>query len=74
MSIKEIEEAALSLSAKERAELSYKLLESIDSENIQNIDRIWQEEVKARYDQLKIDTSERRAAELVIKEAKSKYE
>ena len=74
MSIKEIEEAALSLSAKERAELSYKLLESIDSENIQNIDKIWKEEVKERYEQLKIDASAGRDAELVIKEAKSKYE
>ncbi len=74
MSIKEIEEAALSLSAKERAELSYKLLESIDSENIQNIDKIWQEEVKDRHEQLKIDASMRKDAELVIKEAKSKYE
>ncbi|MBA4406955.1 hypothetical protein C0389_06745 [bacterium] len=74
MSIKKIEKAALSLSAKERAELSYILLESIDSEDIQNIDKIWQDEVNDRYEQLKIDSSERRAAELVIKEAKSKYE
>lgn len=74
MSIKEIEEAALSLSVKERAELSYILLESIDSEDIQNIDKIWQDEVNERYGQLKIDSSERRAAELLIKEAKSKYE
>ena len=74
MSIKEIEKAALSLSTKEKAELSYKLLDSIDSENIQNIDIIWQDEVKDRYEQLKINSSVRRAAELVIKEAKSKYE
>ena len=74
MSIKKIEKAALSLSTKERAELSYILLESIDSEGIQNIDKIWQDEVNERYEQLKIDSSERRTAELVIKEAKSKYE
>jgi hypothetical protein len=74
MSIKEIEEAALSLSAKERAELSYKLLESIDSEIIHDVDKIWQEEVNERYEQLKLEATERKAAELVIKEAKSKYE
>ncbi len=73
MSIKEIKKAALSLTAKERAELSYLLLESIDSENVQNIDKIWEEEVKARYEQLIRDPSAERIAELVIKEAKSKY-
>ncbi|MHB8905569.1 MAG: addiction module protein [Melioribacteraceae bacterium] len=74
MSIKEIEEAALSLSPRERAELSYKLLESIDSEIIHDVDKIWQEEVNERYEQLKLDATERKTAELVIKEAKSKYE
>ena len=74
MSIKEIEEAALSLSAKERAELSYKLLESIDSEIIQDVDKIWQKEVNERYEHLKLEATERKPAELVIKEAKSKYE
>ncbi|PKL84088.1 MAG: addiction module protein [Ignavibacteriae bacterium HGW-Ignavibacteriae-3] len=74
MSIKEIEKAALALSPKERAELSFMLLESIDSDEIQNMDKIWQAEVEERYKQLKIGHTERRSADLVIKEAKSKYE
>ena len=73
MGIKEIEKAALSLSSKERAALSYKLLESIDSENREDADEIWQKEVEARYEQLTNGKAKGKEAELVIKEAKSKY-
>ncbi len=73
MGIKEIEKAALSLSSKERAALSYKLLESIDSENREDTDEIWQKEVEARYEQLVKGEAKGKEAELVIKEAKSKY-
>jgi hypothetical protein len=74
MKVIEIEKEALRLSSKERAALSYRLLESIDSENIDDIDEIWQKEVEKRYAQLKTDISISKSADLVIKEAKSKYE
>ncbi len=74
MKISEIEKAALHLPLKERATLSYKLLESIDSENSDNIDEIWQNEVDERYKQIKSGKAKTKKAELVIKEAKAKYE
>lgn len=73
MGIKEIEKAALLLSSKERAALSYKLLESIDSESKEDSDEIWQKEVEARYEQLIQGEAKGKEAELVINEAKSKY-
>jgi len=74
MKISEIEKAALHLPLKERATLSYKLLESIDSENIDNADEIWKDEVDKRYKQITSGEAKTKKAELVIKEAKSKYE
>ncbi len=70
----EIEKAALRLSSRERAALSYKLLESIDSENISDVDELWQKEVDERYRQLTTGIAKGKESELVIKEAKSKYE
>lgn len=70
----EIEKAALRLSSRERAALSYRLLESIDSENIADVDELWQKEVDERYRQLRTGITKGKEAELVIKEAKSKYE
>lgn len=74
MSVKEIEKAALSLSKKERAVLSYKLLESIDGDEQKDVDDIWMNAVNERYSQLKSDESKLKDASKVIKEAKSKYE
>jgi len=73
MGIKEIEKAALVLSSKKKASLSYKLLESIDSENVTDTDKIWQKEVDARYKQLIKNTAKEKDSESVIREAKSKY-
>ncbi len=73
MGIKEIEKAALALSSKKKASLSYKLLESIDSENVTDTDKIWQREVDARYKQLIKNTAKEKDSESVIREAKSKY-
>lgn len=73
MKTKEIEKAALKLSNKERAALSYKLLESIDAETADDIDKIWQKEVEARYNQIVNGKLKEENSELVIKEAKSKY-
>jgi hypothetical protein len=73
MRTREIEKAALRLSAKERAALSYKLIESIDSETIKDSDELWQKEVEARYQQITSGSAKLKNAELVIREAKSKY-
>jgi len=73
MGIKEIEKAALALSSKKKASLSYKLLESIDSENVTDSDKIWQKEVDVRYKQLIKNTAKEKDSESVIREAKSKY-
>jgi hypothetical protein len=74
MKTSEIEKVALRLSVKERAALSLKLLESIDSENISDFDEVWQKEVEERYKQIVNGKAKTRKADLVIKEAKSKYE
>ena len=73
MRTREIEKAALRLSAKERAALSYKLIESIDSETVKNLDELWQKEVEERYKQITNGSTKLKNAELVIHEAKSKY-
>ncbi|MEW6196509.1 MAG: addiction module protein [Bacteroidota bacterium] len=73
MKIQEIEKVALKLSSKERAALSYKLLESIDAESQDNIDKIWQQEVEERYNQITNSLTQTKNSELVIKEAKLKY-
>lgn len=73
MKTHEIEKAALKLSAKERALLSYKLLESIDAETTEGIDKIWQNEVEERYEQIAKDRTKEKDSGMVLKEAKSKY-
>ena len=73
MRTRDIEKAALRLSAKERAALSYKLIESIDSETVRDPDELWQKEVEERYKQITSGSAKLKNAELVIHEAKSKY-
>jgi len=73
MKTKEIEKAALRLSTKERALLSYKLLASIDSEATKDAVELWQKEVEERYKQITCGDAKLKNAELVIHEAKSKY-
>lgn len=73
MQTKELVKAVLRLPAKEKAKLSYKLLESIDAENITDIDELWQKEVEERYEQITSGKAKTKRAELVIREAKSKY-
>ncbi|MCL6097612.1 MAG: addiction module protein [Bacteroidetes bacterium] len=73
MKTNQLEKEALRLSPKEKAVLSYKLLESIDSENFEDIDKLWQKEVEERYKQITSGSAKLKNAELVIHEAKSKY-
>lgn len=74
MKTNEIEKAALKLSDRERALLSYKLLESLDAETKEDIDKIWQSEVEERYEQIAKDRAKEKDGGMVLKEAKSKYE
>jgi len=73
MKTEEIEKAALQLSIRERATLSFKLLESLDSEDTSDIDEVWQKEVEERYEQIRSGKAKTKKADLVINEAKSKY-
>lgn len=74
MTIGEIEKAASNLSPAEKAKLSYKLLESIDTESDENLDQLWKTEIEARYKQFLEDKSILKDAAAVINEAKQKYE
>lgn len=74
MTIGEIEKAASNLSPAEKAKLSFKLLESIDTESDENLDQLWKTEIEARYKQFLEDKSILKDAAAVINEAKQKYE
>jgi Putative addiction module component len=71
MDLRSLEAELLKLSSKEKAEITYKLLESLESDESDNIDEVWINEALARYYQLSgkdvVDS------ETVIKEAKLKY-
>ncbi|OGU65013.1 MAG: hypothetical protein A2499_06185 [Stygiobacter sp. RIFOXYC12_FULL_38_8] len=74
MTINEIEKAADNLTPAEKALLSYKLLESIDSESSENLDQFWQKEIDDRYNQILKGKAILKNANSVINEAKQKYE
>jgi len=69
----DIEKAALNLTAKERAILSYKLLESIETDNSEELDIVWQEEVEARYEHFRTNSYVMKDATTVLNETKLKY-
>ena len=71
MDLQSLESELLKLSAKEKAAITYKLLESLESDESDNIDEIWVNEAIARYYQLSGDNVV--DSQSVIKEAKSKY-
>ena len=73
MDIKALEAELLKLSPKEKASISYKLLESLESDETENIDEIWVNEALDRYNQIGDANKTLIDSELVIKEARSKY-
>jgi len=74
MDLKSLEAELLKLSAKEKAAITYKLLESLESDESGNIEEIWVNEALNRYYRI-IDGGDAVVdSELVIREAKSKYE
>jgi DNA-directed RNA polymerase specialized sigma24 family protein len=73
MDLKSLESELLKLSPKERAIVTYKLLESLDSEESGDIEDIWINEALKRYDQIIKTHKFTIDSDLIIKEAKSKY-
>lgn len=73
MDLKLLESELLKLSPKERAIVTYKLLESLESEESGDIQDIWINEALSRYDQLARNSKLAVDSELIIKEAKEKY-
>ena len=73
MDLKSLESELLKLSPKERAIVTYKLLESLESEDSGDIQDIWINEALSRYDQLTQNSKLAVDSELIIKEAKEKY-
>jgi len=74
MDLKSLEVELLKLSAKEKAVITYKLLESLESDESGNIEEIWVNEALNRYYNITGGRDAVVDSELVIKEAKSKYE
>lgn len=72
MDIKLLESELLKLSPKERAAITYKLLESLE-EGTGDVEEIWINEALNRYKQITEDGKSLIDSDLVIKEAKSKY-
>ncbi len=52
-SIERVAEQAMKLPAESRAELADRLVESLDSEEIGRIDRLWLDEAKRRRDEVR---------------------
>jgi DNA-directed RNA polymerase specialized sigma24 family protein len=73
MDLKSLETELLKLSPRERAIVTYKLLESLESEESGDIQDIWINEALSRYDQLARNSKLAVDSELIIKEAKEKY-
>jgi Putative addiction module component len=71
MDLQSLESELLKLSPKEKASITYRLLESLESDETDNIDEIWVDEAIARYYQLSGDDVV--DSKSVIKEAKLKY-
>lgn len=73
MDIKSLESELMKLSPREKAQITAKLLASLEAEGDEDLDVIWLNEALTRYDQLIKDNTLLIDSELVIKEAKSKY-
>ena len=70
--IKEIEEEALRLPSRERAQLAEHLISSLDEEEDPEAEKLWIEEAERRYREYKEGKVKAKPSELVFKEARSK--
>jgi hypothetical protein len=73
MDLKSLESELLKLSPRDRAIVTYKLLESLETEESGDVEDVWINEALRRYDQLTQSDKSTIDSELIIKEAKSKY-
>lgn len=73
MDLKSLEKELLKLTPREKATITYKLLESLDTEVNQDYEDVWIDEALNRYNQISEDKSLIHDFNLVIKESKSKY-
>jgi len=73
MDLKSLESELLKLSPREKAIVTYKLLESLEGEESDDVEEIWINEALKRYDQIIQSDKHTIDSDLIIKEAKSKY-
>ncbi|OGV06466.1 MAG: hypothetical protein A2330_09695 [Ignavibacteria bacterium RIFOXYB2_FULL_36_7] len=73
MDLKLLESELLKLSPKEKAIITYKLLESLEGETNEDVDNVWINEALKRYKQISKQGDLLIDSELVIREAKLKY-
>lgn len=73
MELKILEEEVLKLNPRERAELAYKVLQSLEAETTDEIEEVWIQEALDRYKQLGENSKLGVSLDSVIREAKSKY-
>ena len=72
LKVKEIEEEALRLPSHERAQLAERLIHSLDEEDPE-AEKLWIEEAERRYQAYKEGKVKAKSADLVFKEARSKF-
>lgn len=72
LKVKEIEEEALRLPSCERAQLAERLIHSLDKEDPE-AEKLWIEEAERRYRAYKEGKVKTKSADLVFKEARSKF-
>ena len=72
LKVKEIEEEALRLPSHERAQLAERLIHSLDEEDPE-AEKLWVEEAERRYRAYKEGKVKTKSANLVFKEARSKF-
>jgi len=73
MDIKSLEKELLKLTPREKAIITYKLLDSLDTEENHDYEDVWIDEALKRHDQLSENRKLLIDCDLVIKEAKTKY-
>jgi hypothetical protein len=73
MDLKSLESELLKLSPRERAIVTYKLLDSLEGKESGDIESVWLDEAISRYDQISKTGKFTIDSELIIREAKSKY-
>ena len=73
MDLKSLESELLKLSPRERAMITYKLLDSLEGEESGDIEDVWINEALSRYDQIAHSSEYAVNSELIIREAKAKY-